>query len=153
MKCCLYLWGVTGEMVCESGMAHSSLSLLYSLTTHTNICPHSYTHTQKMLFSLLHRTLYWLTFHFERGSGSPHCDCVNKFMFPQHASHTHTVSFSSISLSYSSKWIPAPADRSHSLLSVFIPGAWETAGSAVLGWKIILRYLLLSTQCPTSASG
>lgn len=49
----------------------------------------------------------------------------------------------SLSLSYA-KWIPAPTDHSHSPSSVFIAGAWETAGSAVLDWKISLHNILSS---------
>ena len=40
----------------------------------------------------------------------------------------HTYTFFSLLLSYTSKLIPAPTDHSHSLSSVFIAGAWETAG-------------------------
>lgn len=91
------------EMACENSTARSSLSLLYSWSTHAHTLSHSF--------------------------------------------------FPSLSLSYASKWIPAPTDHSPALSSVFIEGSGETSGSAVLGWKISLHYVLLPTHGPESAGG
>ena len=67
---------------------------------------------------------------------------------------THFIShsfFHSLSLSYTSKWIPATTDHSHSASSVFIAGARDAAGGAVLGWEMALRCIQLPTRGPTSA--